>query len=75
MGELEIASFAANLRADQESRTGFLCKPGGIPISLHQCQPFMEYGQFDVQFLPQGGRNGLDLALAAANEQRLFLIQ
>ena len=50
--ELEIASFAADLRTDQQPRPVGLGKPGGVAIPLHQGETLVEESRLDGNVPP-----------------------
>src|SRR6185436_14546722 len=48
MRKLEIPTFAADLRRDQEASPVTIRKPGGIAVALNEGQPFVEHGKFHM---------------------------
>ena len=72
MGELEIASLAADFRTDQQAGAAFFGEPGGVAVPLHQGQAFVEQGRFDVDEPAEGFVDCFDLISRTANQQNLL---
>jgi hypothetical protein len=71
VGELEIATLAANLGANQELGAIGFCEPGGLAVALHERKAFVEEADFGAHFLLQGGFDGGDFAQGFADEEDL----
>src|ERR1035441_815610 len=75
MRELEVASFAADLRTDQQPRSVGLGEPRSVAVPLHQRESFMENSGVDGQVTSQRRIERLGLFNAVADQQYLLRIQ
>src|SRR5258708_1473831 len=75
MSELEVASFAANLRTDQQPRAVRLGEPRRIAIPLQKSQSFVENAGLDGQVMAKRRIDGFRLLNAATNQQHLLRIE
>ncbi len=73
MGELEVATFRADLRAQQQARAVRLGEERGVAVALHDAQAFVETRDADAATRAQRFLDGQYLGLAAADQQELVL--
>jgi len=69
VGELEVAPFAADFGTEEDLRAGGFCEPGGLAVALHEREALVEEADVEVELFFDGGFEGEDLALGAADEK------
>ena len=67
MGELEIPSFASNLRAQKQGGSIGIRKPGCVAIPLNQRELLVELGGVDLEPGPEGLVNRFHLGPGPAD--------
>ncbi len=73
MGELEVAPFRADLRAQQQARAVGLGKVRGVAVALDDAEAFVEARDADAAARAQRFLQRQHLGLAAADQQELVL--
>ena len=72
MGELEVATFAADLGTDEETGTVLLGEPCGVAVALDEGEAFVKDGEFGAGPGAEFAFEGLGLGPGAAQDEDLF---
>ena len=75
MGKLKIATFAADLRANEQASAVWFGKPRGVAVALHKREILVKHRRLHWDLPAHGLLDRQCFFAAATNEQYLFLTQ